>query len=93
MEKRTIIVIVMNYKITVNTLPKSSFDVAAWNLIDKDEPERICIKKDHKEYAFVFEKDRILLETWFLDNKGELQDLEDVLVLEQNNHPHTKIFK
>ncbi len=74
----------MNYKIIVNLFPQNSFDISSWNLIHQDEPERISVQKNGKEYSIIFDENP-KLEIWSLDKKGELDKLEDTKYLANPN--------
>lgn len=71
-----------NYKITVNTFNRNSFDLSAWN-ISSDEPERITIRKGNKEFALVFDS-TFRLEVWSLDENGEIENLESAFASDES---------
>jgi hypothetical protein len=74
----------MNYRITFNLFPDNSFDLSSWNLLHKNESERISVQKDGKEYSMVF-SDEFRLEIWSLDANGELNELEETKYLANPN--------
>ena len=70
-------------KVTINTYPDSSFGISSWNIRDKqDEPERVSVRRDGKEYSIVFDKP-VRIEVWSVDDRGELGDRLTMLPLEE----------
>ena len=66
----------MNHEITVDLYPENSFETKSWNLNDlKEEPERVCVRREDKEYSIVFD-DEVRFEIWGVDENGELGERE-----------------
>ena len=65
--------------LTINIHPDSLVTSSLWTLYGRQEPERIAVRFNNKEYVTVLDEGEPFFEIWSLDAKGELNELEQTL--------------
>lgn len=67
-----------NLKLTINPFPETCVETSSWNIREKDEPERISVRRGEREYSIVFDEE-VRFEVWSIDEQGELNERLEVL--------------
>ena len=68
--------------LTVNIHPDSFLTSSLWTLYGRQEPERIAVRFNNKEYVTVLDEEPYF-EIWSLDANGELDELEQTFRIEE----------